>query len=295
MSSVMSALDSPDSTTTSGGGNFLNTRSGGGSSSSRIVRDPPESPFGGPRRSSPACDDGYWSDLAYNMMSFKLGVHPERLDARVGRSSATCDIVVHNMDAMRAYEQVVREATEWAERARLTPKGKRASLTSVVPLHSGGVEPTLAELKHSPKMFVTPESDDTEVRVFVGVSESGVPLMRLVLIRSSESSTRTAAVSVTGIIIHRFDCASEQLIGEMSESYTQWVIKELVRTLIKLYDFVRVSTKFAESMRDVVETLVAQGLLEYHNKRYIVYSTRRFSRSPRINALPLMNTVDARV
>jgi hypothetical protein len=232
-------------------------------------------------------DDVHWRDVAYNIMTFKLGVHPSDPKASVGKNVDDTYQILQD-DAERCFTQIVTEARAWAERALSVRKQKRISLSAIVPMNNSESEPPIHELKLSPKMFLHADDDDTELRAFVGTSASGVPLMRLVLLRCKENSMRTSSVCIAGLIIVDIDFA--EIIDFVGDPYIRWIIKGLVKNLIPQYDFVRLSSKFSEQHRDIVETLIIDGVFGEYSGRVVCYSRRRFSELPRENSLPIINT-----
>lgn len=252
------------------------------------------SPENDPTDRQTEVDDTYWQEVAFNMLTFKLGLHPSNPSARVG-SGILADFKVASVEAAFAMEQIVASAKKWAIRAasvrdaEVSKMRRRGSLSTTVPmLVSNNASPP-----NTPKSFLTPEENDTELRPFVGESNCGVPLMRLALLRCKESSMRTAGICVHGLIVVHVEFAD--IVSHLKETYTMCIVKDLVKALIPHYDFIRLSTQFRADHPVITGDLIQQGIMSLyqgsdpHKQRVIRYSNRRFLKFPSYNALPVVD------
>lgn len=205
--------------------------------------------------------------VARNFMTFQLGVHPEFPDKTVGESIIN-DIVIEAEEVRNCYANVLLQVYVWAERRLLDKKNRRTSASGVVYINADAPELSIEERRRSPKMFL--DDTDDELRTFIGGTQSGVPLIRLIAMRVAENSIRTNSVTVHGIIIVNIDFAKQ--IQSVKGIYANWMIEEIVKRLGKIYDFIRLSKEFATQNAEVILDLLRKRIIRNIDGRYIFYA-----------------------
>ena len=186
-------------------------------------------------------NDSLRRKVARNFMTFTLGIHPDFPNKSVGEGIMN-DIQIEKDEIHTCYENVLLQVCVWAQRRLSTTKNRRTSASGVVYINADAPEMTLQERKQSPKMFLN-DTDD-ELRTFIGVTKNGVPLIRLIVMRVTENSTRTNNTTIQGLLVVNVDFAEQ--IEKLRIIYANWLIEEIVKRLGNLFDFIRLAEEFVK-------------------------------------------------
>lgn len=236
-----------------------------------------------------ANDSDYWRRVARKMMNFKLGECLDNPDYVVvfegDKEQVEADLILRASDAERAYDQIKGDIDGWIQRRiSRTPTARdddasvqmrtlrSASSRRCTMSGKALISPKqYASRRDSPKMFL--DDPDDELRTFVGLAECGVPLIRVNLLRCSESATHTKGVIVNGLLVVDVTLASQ--IQALSFTYTKWIIEDIVNKFLIYFDFIRLSNRMRDMHGRVVDALLSAGSFRLHKMRIIRFSSEK--------------------